>query len=358
VIRLLHLADVHLGAAYSGFEPIAENRRDEVLTAFRGLPDVAVAEDVHAVLVCGDLFDGPRPSERCLAVTRQVSRRFQEAGLPIFAIPGNHDSAVLNPSLYEDALPGAEVFSEPVFCPPRTVETRGGPLHVYGIAADRALSSDPLGSFRRSDQPGVHVVLLHGALQDAPHWGEPSSLSLLPERLAEIHADYLALGDYHRFRSPAEFKQAPACYAGSFAAVDIAEDGAKGFVIAEVGAAAPPAVRHVSSGVREVKRLGEVDISTCADELAVVEMLGERAPEGCIPFVQLIGEPAFPLDSQKVRTNLEERFGCVRIEDATRFFASTRLAEIAQERTIAGHVARLGQRRLEETQDPERRLER
>ncbi len=357
MIRLLHLADVHLGAVYSGFEPIAERRGEEVLAAFRTIPDVAATEKVHAVLVCGDLFDGPRPSERCIAVARDVSRRLQEAGLPVFAIPGNHDSAVLNPSLYGEALPGAQVFSEPAFGPPFTVETHGGPLHVYGIAADPAHNSDPLGSFRRSAEPGVHVVLLHGALQDAPHWAAPSSLSLTHDRLSEIEADYLALGDYHRFRPPTEFDRAPACYSGSFAAVDIAENGARGFAIAEVASGQPPVVRHISSGVREVEHLGEVDVSTCSDELDVAEMLGERAPEGCIPVVRLVGEPTFPLDSQKVRTNLEERFGCVRLEDATRFFASTRLAEIAQERTIAGHVARLGLRRLEESQPPEQRLE-
>lgn len=354
--RLLHLADVHLGAAYSGFEPIAELRREEVLAAFRALPDLAVAEEVNAVLVCGDLFDGPQPSERCIAVTRDVARRLVEAGVPLFAIPGNHDAISLNRSLYQEALPGAQVFSSPAFGQPCSVQTEGGPLHVYGLAADPALDSDPLASFRRSENAGVHVVLLHAAVQDAPHWEAPSSLSLTHEDLSGIDADYLALGDYHRFRAPAEFGGAPACYAGSFAAVDVAESGPKGFVIADLSPGEPPVVRHVSSGVREVERLDDIDVSTCADEHAVVALLGERMTEDRIPVVRLVGEPAFPLDSEKVRTNLEERFGCVRIEDGTRFFASSRLAEIAQQRTVAGHVARLGQRRLEETEDSEERL--
>ena len=358
VIRLLHLADVHLGAAYSGFEPAAAVRRDEVLAAFRTLPDVAASESVDAVLLCGDLFDSPRPSDRFIAVARDVSRRFEEAGVPIFAVPGNHDSVALNPSLYEEALPGAHVFAEPAFGPPRSMETRVGPLHVYGLAADRAHDSDPLRTFRRADEPGVHVVLLHGALQDAPHWNAPSSLSLTHEALSAVEADYVALGDYHRFRAPSEFEGARACYAGSFAAVDIAEVGPRGFVIAEVAAGEPPVVRQLSSGVREVEHLGDVDVSTCADELDVVEILGGLVTEGVIPVVRLTGEPDFPLDSEKVRTNLVERFGCARIEDATRFFASARLAEIAQERTIAGHVARLGQRRLEDARDPEERFAR
>jgi exonuclease SbcD len=358
VIRLLHLSDAHLGAAYSGFGPVAEARRKDVLEAFRGLPDEAEQLGIHAVVVCGDLFDGPEPDERILAAVREVSRRLQEAGRPLFAVPGNHDSISLDPSLYPNALPGAHVFTEPIFAEPAVADTEAGPLIVYGVAYDRARESDPLPSFRRADTRGVHIVLLHGAVPDAPHWGEPSSLRLPTENLADLDADYVALGDYHRFRSPEEFGVGScACYAGSFAAVDIAEEGPRGYVVADVKSGTPPRVRHVSSGVREVIRLGDVDVGACPDELAVAELLRQRAPEESIPVARLVGEPAFPLDIEIVRVDLEERYGCVRVEDATRFYASTRLAEIAQEPTVAGHAARLGLSRISEADDPEERIE-
>lgn len=84
-------------------------------------------------------------------------------------------------------------------------------LHVYGLAHDRARAPDPLESYQRIEASGAHVVLLHGAVPDAPHWGEPSSLSLPLERLSELDADYIALGDYHRFRPPEEFAPISAC---------------------------------------------------------------------------------------------------------------------------------------------------
>lgn len=358
MIRLLHLSDAHLGAAYSGFEPVAEARRAEVLEAFRALPEVAEDHGVHAVVVCGDLFDGPKPNERIVAAVREVSRRLQEAGRPIFAVPGNHDSISLDPALYASALPGAHLFTEPVFAEPAVADTEAGPLTVYGVAYDRARENDPLSSFRRADTPGPHIALLHGAVPDAPHWGEPSSLSLPTDRLAGLDADYVALGDYHRFRPPEEFGAGlRACYAGSFAAVDISEEGPRGFVVADVEIDAAPRVRHISSGVREVIRLGDLDVGGCLDEVAVAELLRERAPEGSIPVARLVGEPAFPLDADLVRFDLEERYGCVRLEDATRFYASTRLAEIAQEPTVAGHVARLGLRRVGESDTTQERIQ-
>jgi len=360
LIRLLHIADVHLGAAYSGFGSIADERRREVVAAFRTLPDAARELEVHAVLVCGDLFDGPRPEERIVAAVREVARRLGEVGVPLVAIPGNHDSTALNASLYEDALPGAHVFSEPLFGPPRRlhVGSECGPLFVYGLAYDRSVEPDPLPSFHRADDEGLHVVLLHGAVPDAPHWGEPSSLSLPLEQLAALEADYVALGDYHRFRPPGAFGAADrACYAGSFAAVDIAEDGPRGYAVVELEAGAPVQVRHRSSGVRPVIRLGEVDVGACPDELAVAELLRGLAPQESIPVATLTGEPAFPLDAEKVQVDLEERYGCVRLDDATRFYASSRLFEIAREPTVAGHVAKLGLQRIGEADDPDERVE-
>ncbi len=82
MIRFLHVADVHLGASYAAFGPLAEARRQEVLDAFRNLPQVAETERVHAVLIAGDLFDGPRPTDYTLAVVRQT--RVGETGVPKF----------------------------------------------------------------------------------------------------------------------------------------------------------------------------------------------------------------------------------------------------------------------------------
>ena len=102
MIRLLHVADVHLGATLSAFADIAESRRQEVAQAFRRLPEVAQSEEVNAVVIAGDLFDGPRPAAELIAAVRDTSRRLRDAGAPVFLIPGNHDSITLRPGLYRD----------------------------------------------------------------------------------------------------------------------------------------------------------------------------------------------------------------------------------------------------------------
>lgn len=355
MLRLLHAADVHLGARLGAFGGLAEERRREVLEAWARLPEVAERTGAGAVLVAGDLFDGPRPEDGVLAVVQETARRLRRAGVPIFAVPGNHDAPSLEPGLYGRALPEATVFEQPVFGPPATVEVGDVPLHVYGLAFDPAEEPDPLSTFRRAELPGVHVVLLHGSVPDAPHWEGGRSLPLPPERLADLPVDYVALGDYHRFRPPDEFDGAPACYAGSFAAVDLTETGRRGPVLVELEAGSAPRVELLDSGVAPVVRPEPLDVTRFPDEEAVAEAAADPVPADAVPVVRLSGEPGFPLDAEAVRRRLEARFGFASVEDETRFFASDRLTELARRNTVAGHVARLGLRRVEAAEGGEER---
>lgn len=360
MIRILHLADVHLGATCSAFGNLAEKRRKSVLEAFRRLPDAAEREGAAALVVAGDLFDGPRPEPEVVAAARETFRRLGDAGRPVFLIPGNHDATTLLPNPYRDPFPGVRLLDAPSFGEPVSVDTPGGPLHAYGVAYDRARDPDPVAGFRRADLAGLHVVLLHGPVPDAPHWSTSgNALRLEPDALRGLDADYIALGDYHRFRPPEGFDAGgalPACYPGSFAAVDLTETGPRGWVVADLAPGEAPAVRHVPSGVRPVVDAGEVDVSGFGSSAEVADAIAVRVPAEAIPVARLVGIPGFPLDADAVRAHLTERFGHAGVTDASRYFASERLEELARQETVVGHVVRLGLRRIQEEPDgdPER----
>ncbi|MFQ5890144.1 MAG: exonuclease SbcCD subunit D [Gemmatimonadota bacterium] len=361
MIRLIHLADVHLDAPYSAFGPLAERRRADVVKAFCDLPTIAEREHADAVLIAGDLFDGPTPREATLAAVRETFRRLHDAGCPVMLVAGNHDALTLRPSPYDAPLGDIRLFREPAFGSPVSVDTPGGPLHLYGISFDAAREPDPLATFRRSEEPGAHVVLLHGSVPDAPHWEGGRSLRLPLERLRELEVDYLALGDHHRFRAPEEFDRSgalPACYSGSFAAVDLTECGPRGYVLVQLAPGAVPSVRLLGSGVREVADLGRVDVSGCSDDLEVAGSVAERVPGDAVPVVTLAGEPDFPVKASRVASQLVARFGCARVIDETRYYASHRVRELMRGSTIAAHVARLGVQRIEGAADEEARSSR
>lgn len=353
MIRILHIADVHLGASYSAFGSHAEARTEEVVDAFRALPELAAVHRVHAVLVAGDLFDSPRPATRFVAAATDVFRRLKVAGCHVFVVPGNHDAIYRNPGLYDEDLGGVHLFRQPTFGDPVCVDVADTTLAVYGLAYDWAREAHPLGTFRRADVAGVHVAMLHASVPDSPHWNEGSALRAPLEDLRSLEVDYVALGDHHRFRPPALFGggQIPACYSGSFAALDLTETGPRGYAVVTLEPGRPPRVEHKPSGVRTVEPLGEIDVGNLAGDEEIVREVGERAPDGAVPLVTLIGEPAFPPNVEDLHTHLRERFGYSVVQDRTRFYASETFRRLADERTIAGHVARLGLRRIERAGD-------
>ncbi|MEP7361140.1 MAG: metallophosphoesterase, partial [Chloroflexota bacterium] len=69
--RLLHMADVHLGARHDDLGPSAAAQRERQFAAYARAIDLALTEKVDLVLICGDLFDSnsqPRRSvERAAA---------------------------------------------------------------------------------------------------------------------------------------------------------------------------------------------------------------------------------------------------------------------------------------------------
>lgn len=352
MFRLLHIADVHLDAPLGGFGQVADDRRVEVLEAFRALSDLAVEVSADAVLIAGDLFDDPRPPERTIIAVRETVRRIADAGISIFAVPGNHDARALAPTLYPEALDGAVCFLAPRFEEPALLETDAGRVCVYGVAYDAAEEADPLATFRKSDGAAdAHVVLLHGSVPGAPHWGGGSSLALPIDSLHALGVDYLALGDLHRFRDSSELDGLAACYPGSFAAVDLTESGSHGPVLVELTPGESPRLERRSSGVREVGAPVTVDVSACVTDVDVFDTVVARVVAEAFPIVELAGEPTYPLDPEAVRAMLIERFGAAALRDRSRFFDPSRLEELAGENTVAGHVARLGLGAIEQAED-------
>ncbi len=356
-MRLLHLADIHLGASFSAFGDLAAIRADQVREAFRRLPEIAAEVEAHAVLIAGDLFDRPEPPEGVRATARETIRRLVEAGCPVFIVPGNHDPVTYNPNAYREDLGGAHVFRGPRFETKR-VETEAGPLHVYGLAYDPAIERSPLTTLRRLEGEGVHVALLHGSIPGAPNWeSSPNVLHLPLEELARLHVDYVALGDHHQFRGPDAFRGAdvPACYSGSLAAIDLTEIGPHGYVVAELEPGCPAVVTHHDAGVPRVEDVGDLDVTDLESDEVVADAVGTRVPENAVPVVRLIGAPPYPLDPDVVLIHLAERFGWASLHDETRYIDSARLDELAGRDSIVGHVVGLGRSRVQEAEDPPQR---
>ncbi|MGL6297976.1 MAG: metallophosphoesterase family protein [Methanobacteriaceae archaeon] len=86
-MKFAHLADTHLGYRQYGLG----EREEDFYNVFGETVDKIIEERVDFVLHSGDLFETSRPSTRTLLIFQEAFLKLKEAGIPLYAIAGNHD---------------------------------------------------------------------------------------------------------------------------------------------------------------------------------------------------------------------------------------------------------------------------
>jgi DNA repair protein SbcD/Mre11 len=93
-LRLLHFADLHLGAQAGGrVDPATglNQRVTDVCNRFDELCEAAEQDAVHAVLFAGDAFNNQHPDPTLQRLFATRIRRLRRAGAAVFLLVGNHD---------------------------------------------------------------------------------------------------------------------------------------------------------------------------------------------------------------------------------------------------------------------------
>ncbi|MCW4034436.1 MAG: DNA repair exonuclease [Candidatus Bathyarchaeota archaeon] len=96
----VHAADLHLGYAQYNLDV----RRNDFNNAFAELVDKTIELKPDFMILAGDIFEQARPTNATLEAAIRNFRRLKDAGIPVLAVDGSHDSApnlvtstILNP---------------------------------------------------------------------------------------------------------------------------------------------------------------------------------------------------------------------------------------------------------------------
>ncbi|MCX4092329.1 metallophosphoesterase family protein [Nocardia sp. alder85J] len=196
MIRLAHVADVHLGARlraipdYPGCPPI--DPVGDAYDAFEALRRRLLAGGYDGVLLAGDLFDRHEPTPRALAAAAALLADLHDAGVPVALAWGNHDA--------ESPLPGQ--LRLPPSCwvaPAGAAATRHWPdlgvaLHARSVAVPDELR-DLAADYPKAAPGWTNIGLLHTSLG-----GERSRRVCAPTTVPTLTGfgyDYWALGHVH-----------------------------------------------------------------------------------------------------------------------------------------------------------------
>lgn len=195
MIRILHTADVHLDSPLRSLALRDPELRDRVQTSSRTalsrIVDIALTNDVVALLIAGDLFDGAERSARTAAFLTLQLERLRERGVRVFYVKGNHD--VENPLTGELSLPdNVHVF-----------DGRGGKVQlaegvwIHGVSfANRHAPESLLPKFPAPVEGAVNIAMLHTSLAGAE--GHDPYAPCTVGELTNAGFDYWALGHVHR----------------------------------------------------------------------------------------------------------------------------------------------------------------
>lgn len=126
-MKILHTSDLHIGK-YIGTYDLKEDT-EYVLNQ---VVDTAIRERVEVVLISGDVFDRPNPSEEAIKMYVSFLKQLLDKNIKVIAISGNHDSGI-RLSAYK-AILGKGYFVEGEFNSPMrkvSLSDEFGPVNFY-----------------------------------------------------------------------------------------------------------------------------------------------------------------------------------------------------------------------------------
>ncbi|MGE3778293.1 MAG: exonuclease SbcCD subunit D [Pirellulaceae bacterium] len=249
MFKFLHAADLHLDSPLRGLEryegaPAAEIR-SATRRALENLVTLACDEAVAFVLLAGDQYDGERDDYQTVLFFSRQMVRLKEAGIPVFAITGNHDAA----SKMTKSLRLPENVRFLSHKRPETVDRPelGVAIHGRGFAR-QAETANLVVEYPPALPDRFNIGLLHTALNGAEGYA-----SYAPCTLGDLRAkqyDYWALGHVHERTIVAEDPWI--VYPGNVQGRSIRELGARGCMLVTVH-------DNPMGGKREVAKRVEVE---------------------------------------------------------------------------------------------------
>ena len=353
MLRMLHLADLHLGWAPRTWPTERARRRrarrDQVLER---AVDFALDHEIHLVVIAGDLFETyAPPGDRVHAVIAQL-RRLEDAGVSVVTVPGNHDELTYPDSVYRvhaERWPGVLVTSP---TPQRIapIPTPGGDVAIVALAYVGGVTParSPLNDFpdRTGDLP--HIAVFHGTL--GAGLGE-RSLPLDAQALGSKGYDYVALGHIHK-PSTTRLGSTPAVYPGCIEGKGFDDSGVPSWTVVTLGAG-DARIEQVPVDIQTIDVL-ELDVTQLDSVDEVREQIRLRQDADAIQRVTLTGSlHVADLDPDALAAEFAPHFFHFEVRDETTSVAPELLERWAQEPTVRGAFVQRMRERLDaaETDD-------
>lgn len=195
--RFVHTADIHLDSPLRSLalrnSELAELVGDASRQAFTAIVDLCLAEDVDALVIAGDLYDGDQTSMKTARFLSAQMARLYRAGVRVYMIRGNHDamSRITKQLVMPDTVTIFGGRCQSVIQPGSGVDVA---FHGLSFASPKAPES-LLPKYVAPQEGAANIGIMHTSLA-----GSPAHDVYAPCSVADLHGhgfDYWALGHVH-----------------------------------------------------------------------------------------------------------------------------------------------------------------
>jgi DNA repair exonuclease SbcCD nuclease subunit len=358
MLRLIHTADVHLGARYDDLGEQASAQRERQFAAFKASIDLAIAEKVDLFLIAGDLFDSNVQPRRSVERVAAELKRLVDARIRTVIIPGTHD-VFDRASIYRaydlPALAGNGPDDDfvTVLDPDHpAIHLASCDVVVHGrvFATKRAPHSPLEGLDATADGTAAtwRIGMVHGAIA-IPGKTDRDEVVVTSDEIAATHLDYLALGHWHSAQV-GKAGTVTYAYAGAPEPVALDQDRAGKVLLVELNER--NGARTVTVEERQVGRTRferhELDAGTQASQPALIESLQALADPDLVLDARLVGvrRDELDLDIDEIEAALAPAFLKVRVRDGS--LAALTEGALPSPDTIAGAFIRDMEARIAE----------
>ncbi|MCI0329452.1 MAG: hypothetical protein L0196_00655 [candidate division Zixibacteria bacterium] len=335
--KILHTADLRLGAKYLGLGKAGDKVRAQLKRAWTAIVETALAEKVDAVVVAGGLFDSSEVSRPAVEfVLKEIARLGK---IPVVVVPGLRDHLGKGSLYYHFDLIDRPENLFPLTSADETLELKELGLTILaGPTTGPKSKESPLAGVE-APAGGLSVVVASGIWEGVNH-------PVTETDIGKTGATYAALGGLPAFKSGSAKKTAYA-FSGPPEAQDFNTTDSAGVVLVDLEKK-PVELTFLPLGVLVWKEI------TIGDPESLAELLEKEKGENRLLRVKLAGErkPAW-FDVEETLNEYRDKFLFLTLSDERKF---AREFKKYPRQTVAGQFLHLAEEQLKKATAEEKTL--
>ena len=326
-LKIVHCADLHIGASFSSLpKNLANIRKEELKLALSDIVSFCKDKEADALLICGDLFDSPEPTKKDSEFVRKALSGL--APIPIYIVCGNHDYMSASSPFSKEGFFSPNVHIFPTFDFVFEIPEKNAAF--YGKSYSGSVIKPSFENIS-VDENKLNIMCLHGDVTPNSDYNIINS-----ETLSKLHINYAAFGHIH---DTYEFSvgNTKCGYSGTPEPHRFNDDASTGFIYAQI-TPDETKITPLSLAKRRYRNI-TIDVSGYSiDE--ITEKIKSQINESDIYRITLSGEQceSEKIDTDFIQKSLSENAFYIEIYDNTTIGYD--FDEIEKEETLRGEFLR------------------